>query len=287
MVRAVTTSACRPVASKDVSPVISELPDTGFQFDNFLRNARLEKLGLKAPRAKKTGTTIVGIVFKDGVILGADTRATNESIVCDKNCEKIHYIAPNIYCCGAGTSADTENTTAMVSSQLKLHSMATGRQALVVTALTMLKQYLFQYQGHVSAALILGGVDRTGPSLYTVYPHGSTDRLPFVTMGSGSLAAMAIFEAEWAPQLELDAGVALVQRAVLAGIFNDLGSGGNVDVTILTKDRVDIRRNVLTPNERLFRNPRGYVFPHGTTVVLPPKTAQTASANDDGDAMRE
>ena len=28
-----------------------------------------------------------------------------------QNCEKIHYIAPNIYCCGAGTSADTENTT--------------------------------------------------------------------------------------------------------------------------------------------------------------------------------
>jgi Proteasome subunit len=43
--------------------------------------------------------------------LGADTRATEGPIVCDKNCEKIHYIAPNIYCCGAGTSADTENTT--------------------------------------------------------------------------------------------------------------------------------------------------------------------------------
>ncbi len=43
--------------------------------------------------------------------MGADTRATEGSIVCDKNCEKIHYIAPNIYCCGAGTSADTENTT--------------------------------------------------------------------------------------------------------------------------------------------------------------------------------
>ena len=60
----------------------------------------------------------------------------------------------------------------MVSSSLKLHVMATGRQSLVVTALTMLKQYLFEHQGHVSAALILGGMDRTGPSLYTVYPHG-------------------------------------------------------------------------------------------------------------------
>ena len=51
-----------------------------------------------------------------------------------------------------------------------------------------------RYQGQVSAALVLGGVDVTGPALYTVYPHGSTDKLPYVTMGSGSLAAMSVFE---------------------------------------------------------------------------------------------
>lgn len=44
-------------------------------------------------------------------MLGADTRSTAGSVVADKNCEKIHYIAPNIYCCGAGTAADTENVT--------------------------------------------------------------------------------------------------------------------------------------------------------------------------------
>jgi 20S proteasome subunit beta 2 len=49
--------------------------------------------------------------MQDGVVLGADTRATEGDIVCDKNCEKIHYIAPNIWCCGAGTAADTENVT--------------------------------------------------------------------------------------------------------------------------------------------------------------------------------
>lgn len=49
--------------------------------------------------------------LQDGVILGADTRATEGPIVCDKNCEKIHYMAPNIYCCGAGTAADTEAVT--------------------------------------------------------------------------------------------------------------------------------------------------------------------------------
>ena len=60
--------------------------------------------------------------LKDGVILGADTRATEGPIVADKNCEKIHKLAPNIFCCGAGTAADTENVTGINSSTF--HSYA-------------------------------------------------------------------------------------------------------------------------------------------------------------------
>jgi len=49
--------------------------------------------------------------FQDGVVLGADTRSTAGTTVADKNCEKIHHIADNIKCCGAGTAADTEAVT--------------------------------------------------------------------------------------------------------------------------------------------------------------------------------
>lgn len=63
--------------------------------------------------------------------------------------------------------------------------------------MTMLKQYLFRYQGHVGAHLVLGGVDSTGAHLFTIHAHGSTDKLPYVTMGSGSLAAMAVFESSF------------------------------------------------------------------------------------------
>lgn len=101
-------------------------------------------------------------------MLGADTRSTAGTVVADKNCEKIHYIADNIYCCGAGTAADTEHVTEMVASHLKLHSYSTGRQSKVITALTLLKQHLFKYQGHISAALVLGGYDFNGPHLFTV-----------------------------------------------------------------------------------------------------------------------
>ena len=111
--------------------------------------------------------------FQDGIVLGADTRSTAGSTVADKNCEKIHFIAPNIYCCGAGTAADTENVTGMVSSALALHRSASHRPvSRVITALTMLKAHLFKYQGHVSAALVLGGVDLNGAHLFTVRLNG-------------------------------------------------------------------------------------------------------------------
>jgi hypothetical protein len=58
-------------------------------------------------------------------------------------------------------------------------------------------QLIIRYQGHVGAHLVLGGVDSTGPHLFTVAAHGSTDKLPYVTMGSGSLAAMAVFESSF------------------------------------------------------------------------------------------
>lgn len=91
----------------------------------------------------------------------------------------------------------------MISSQLELHRLATGLQPRVVTALTRLSQHLFRYQGHVGAALVLGGVDSEGSHLFTVHPHGSVDRLPYVTMGSGSLAAMAVFEANYKDDMDV------------------------------------------------------------------------------------
>ncbi|PWA84680.1 peptidase T1A, proteasome beta-subunit [Artemisia annua] len=71
-----------------------------------------------------------------------------------------------------------------ISSQLKLHIYHTGRESRVLTALTLLNSHLFRYQGHVSAALVLGGVDVTGQNLYNIYPDGSTDTLPYATMES-------------------------------------------------------------------------------------------------------
>jgi len=143
---------------------------SGFMFNNLERNSKLEKNGMHV-KTTKTGTTIVGAVFKDGVILGADTRATAGSIVADPDCLKIHYLAPNIYCCGAGTAADTEFVTQMVASELELHRLNTNRESRVSHVEQRLTSHLFKYMGNIGAALIVGGIDINGPSLVRIYLH--------------------------------------------------------------------------------------------------------------------
>ncbi|RVW72600.1 Proteasome subunit beta type-7-B [Vitis vinifera] len=194
-------------------------------------------------------------------------------------------MAPNIYCCGAGTAADTEAVTV-----LKLHRYHTGRESRVVTALTLLKSHLFSYQGYVQAALVLGGVDCTGPHLHTVnLPHGSTDTLPFATMGSGSLAAMAVFESKYHEGLTREEGINLVSEAICSGIFNDLGSGSNVDVCVITKGHKEYLRNHQLPNPRTYVSSKGYSFPKPIEVLLTKVTPlkEKVEVIEGGDAMEE
>ena len=197
---------------------------------------------------KKTGTTISGLIFKEGLILAADTRATNGKVACDSNCQKIHYLAPNICCMGAGTSADAENINRILFHQLELQRLSTGRESRVLTSLTICKDYLYKHAGNISAALILGGFDLMGPQLFSIHPHGSSESLPFLAMGSGSLAAISILENSYQSSLDLNSALILIKESILAGIFSDMGSGNNIDICIILEDTVIFNRNVWNYN---------------------------------------
>jgi len=263
----------------------------GFSFENVYRDSMLKESFKTTshfdkdkncqinedniPAARKTGTTIVGIVYKDGVIIGSDTKETCEDVVVNKNCNKIHYLAPNIYCCAAGTSADVNKTTEVISSELGLHQMNTDvSQIRVVTACTLLKRKLYRYQGYIGASVILGGCDLKGPQVYQVNQHGSTSKIPYATMGSGALSAMSIFETYWIENMSESSALNLVKRAVAAGVSNDLGSGGYVDTCVVRTDgtvsfdRNDMKmNNVHSFRESIMKSER-LSFKNGTTFVL-------------------
>ncbi|CAG11682.1 unnamed protein product [Tetraodon nigroviridis] len=251
---------------------VLETPAAGFNFDNAARNAALRGLleGSQTPKPLKTGTTIAGVVFKDGVVLGADTRATSGEVVADKMCAKIHHIAPNIYCCGAGTAADTEKTTDLLSSNMTIFSLNSGRKPRVVMAVNFLQDMLYRYHGQIGANLILGGVDCTGNHLYRVGPYGSVDKVPYLAMGSGDLAALGILEDGFKHGMEVEEAKRLVRLAIHAGIMSDLGSGNNIDICVISREGAEYIRPYQESQYKDSRK-RRYKYRPGVTPVLTEK----------------
>ena len=242
---------------------------SGFDFSKYERNEKLSKdKNLPSLRYKKTGTTIVGCKYKDGVILGADTRATAGPIVADPDCLKIHYLAPNIYCCGAGTAADNEFVTRMISSELEMHRLYTGRESRIDHVEARLREHLFKYMGHIGAAIIVGGIDCTGPQLGNISPYGNSFRPPFTAMGSGSLNAISILENRFKENMTKEECIELVKCAIEAGIFNDLGSGSNVDIYNISKNGCEKMESYREYNKKVYTQNQNFVFPNGTSEVI-------------------
>ena len=160
----------------------------------------------------KTGTTIVGICCRDGVVLGADTRSTGGPLVMDKNKLKIHSVSKFIRCCAAGTSADCTQITRKAGHQLgmlriehDLSGESTERAPYmdpVVAAVTAISNRIragrsdSKQQRKVESVLILGGVDQLGPALYQIDKEGVPQRVSFGALGSGATDALAVLEHE-------------------------------------------------------------------------------------------
>jgi 20S proteasome subunit beta 2 len=243
-------------AQPSLFAVLMDLPrsralNEDFDFILHARNESLAKKGWSHP-ILKTGTTIAACVFGGGVVLGADTRATAGPIVAVKDEHKIHMITDEIWCLGAGTAADNDNVTELVSANLRLFKLNTAMQPRVEQAATILVNRLFKYGGYISAALIVAGVDFKGPSIYALSPDGSISQAPFISNGSGMYASISVLESRWRPGLSEAEAKELVADAVQAGITNDLGSGSNVNLCVITAKGSDYLENYRVTNQRQF-----------------------------------
>ena len=210
----------------------------------------------------KTGTTIVGVCCRDGVVLGADTRSTGGPLVMDKNKLKIHTVAPFIYCCAAGTSADCDQVTRRAGHHLALlridRSQCVEESAFdpIQAAINSMTKSLESggTRRAPRAVMILGGVDDGGPSLHIIDESKVAQRLSFAALGSGSIDAIAVLETlrrQWQRDADVDTGgswdstytedigietaIKATRQAVRAGILNDLGSGSHVDLCVIQK----------------------------------------------------
>jgi 20S proteasome alpha/beta subunit len=187
---------------------------------------------------RHTGTTIAGCIAENGefVVIAADSRATEDSTVADKRCEKVHKLTENIWCCGAGTSADNDALMRIVKESIGNSRIPSDNPyhekrgiANVSAVCRRIRNIIYEAKGNLGVNLILGGFDFSSDQalLAAIHPHGSMDVVPFTALGSGGLAAMGVLEVSHRLDMSLEEAIDLVKSAIVAGISNDLGSGSH------------------------------------------------------------
>ncbi|MBI2112561.1 proteasome subunit beta [Candidatus Woesearchaeota archaeon] len=188
----------------------------------------------------KTGTTTIGIVCKDGVVLAADKRATAGSLIVDKRAEKVHVITDEFAVTIAGTVSDAQLLIKLVRAEVKLKEMRTNKKPSAKETANLLGGLLYSNIRRPSmlpgiAHFLLGGRDVDGVHLYDLFPDGSVTKIKdYVTSGSGSVFALGVLETQYHSDLSVAEGVKLVVKSINAALQRDTYSGNGIDVVTVT-----------------------------------------------------
>ena len=188
----------------------------------------------------KTGTTTVGIVCKDCIVLAADKRATAGNLIANKNMRKVVPINDQIAVTTAGSVSEIQLMIKYLKAELKLKEFRTNRPATVNEAANLLGGMVYgAIRGYVPgiAHFLIGGADNEGVHLYDLFPDGSmTEVEDNVASGSGSVFAYGVLESQYKPGLSKEEGVKLAIRSVNAALQRDSASGQGINVFVINKD---------------------------------------------------
>ena len=198
----------------------------------------------------KTGTTTIGIVCSDGIILAADKRMTAGNFIADRETEKVVPIVDDIAVTTAGTVSEIQRLIKLLRAELKLLEVRTTRKVTVKEAanlLTTMNYYGIRQMGEWAlAAFLVAGKDINGFSLYDVSPDGVIKKQEKYTAdGSGMVFALPIIESKWKKEINIQEGIKLAAEAINAAQLRDNASGSGFDVWTITQDGL---KKVLTKN---------------------------------------
>lgn len=181
------------------------------------------------------GTSIMAINFKDGVILGADSRTTTGAYIANRVTDKLTQVHDTIWCCRSGSAADTQAVADIVHYQLGMYGVLNGKTPTTQTAAAMFQELCYDNKDQLSAGLIIAGWDeRHGGQVYSIPLGGSLHKQSYAIGGSGSTYIYGYCDANWKEGMEEADAVDFVKGALQEAIKWDGSSGGVIRMVVLT-----------------------------------------------------
>lgn len=193
-------------------------------------------------RVMKTGTTTLGLICKEGIVLAADRRASGGGMVLHKHVKKIVPITENIAITTAGNVSDIQLLAKLLKAELKLKELQTNRKSNIKEAANLIAGFVYSNIRKMSlipgiTSFILAGKDVEGFHTYDIGVDGSVIKVDkYFADGSGMTFAMGVLEAIYKEDMSIEKGVKTAVRAVNASLQRDMASGNGLDVMTITKE---------------------------------------------------
>jgi len=179
------------------------------------------------------GATALGVVFKDGVVLGADKRFAYGNFILSRSSKKVFLISDNVGAACAGMISDMQVLIKRVSAEVKLRELEIKRPVSPNSVAKFMSAVMFSERLYpLLTQVIIGGVDGS-PAVYVLDPLGSIIPDDYATVGSGTEIAIGIIESEYKKDMDEDSAVKLAVKALKSAMQRDAASGDGIDLLVI------------------------------------------------------
>lgn len=185
----------------------------------------------------KTGTTTVGMVCKDCVVLAAESKSTMGWLVSSKAAQKIYQIDDKIAMTISGGVGDAQALIRILRAEINIYKLTRNAEITVKAATTLMANILIGSRWYPYMVMpIIGGVDKDGLHIYDVDPVGGIEEDKYMSTGSGSPIAYGVLEDGYKDGLTREEGIRLAVRAIRSARERDVFSGGR-DINVIVIDK--------------------------------------------------
>lgn len=194
----------------------------------------------------KTGTSIVGIVCKDGIVLAGDRQGTVGTIAINKDERKIMKINDYLVFAGAGVASDIEMLRKLVRAELRLKELKSKQRPTIKEGANLIGMLVYQNIRQMSmipfiAGTLVAGYNEDGSfELFTIEPAGTVTKVKNydANLSSGMPFIIGLLERRYNKDIVVKQGIELAAECIKASTQRDTGSGFGIDVFSITKEGI-------------------------------------------------
>ncbi|KAF6005877.1 Proteasome subunit beta type-1 [Brettanomyces bruxellensis] len=194
------------------------------------------------------GTSIMAVTFKDGVILGSDSRTTSGAYIANRVTDKLTQLQDKIWCCRSGSAADTQAVADMVRYQMDLYQSMNGKEPGTELAASVFQEICYNNKDMLTAGIIIAGYDqKKGGQVFVVPLGGSLHQDEYAISGSGSAFIYGYCKKNFKPDMTKEQTINFMKSSLSQAIRWDGSSGGVIRMVVLTANGIE--RLIFYPEE--------------------------------------